>query len=90
MKDKIEKGVEYPFDYYDIISRIVKECIDNNKNKLSNLQKSAVNGSLLIPNDFQKIKISEETYARLWYNLHLIRNIPKFIELFWAHSHQYF
>lgn len=90
MKDKIKKGLEYPFDYYDIISRIVKECIYNNKNKLSNLQNSAVNGSLLIPNDFQKIKISEETYVRLWHNITLIRNNPKFIELFWAHSHQYF
>ncbi|QOR73727.1 hypothetical protein IMZ16_09475 [Cruoricaptor ignavus] len=90
MKDKIKKGLEYPFDYYDIISRIVRECTDNTKNKLSNLQNSAVNGSLLIPNDFQKIKISEKTYERLWYNVTLIRNNPKFIELFWAHSHQYF
>ena len=72
-----------------MISRIIDECVENNYKDLP-LRYSAINGELLIPNDFQNIKISEDTYNSLWYNVILMRNKSDFISKFWAHSNQYF
>ena len=49
-----------------------------------------LNGDFLVPNDFQNIKISEDTYNSLWYNITLIRNNTDYMSKFWSHSNQYF
>lgn len=73
-----------------MIRRIIDECVENNYKDLLPLRYSAINGVLLIPYDTQRIKISEDTYNNLWYNITLIRNNPDYISKFWAHSNQYF
>ncbi|MFJ1262998.1 hypothetical protein ACILDS_09935 [Capnocytophaga canis] len=85
-----DRGLEYPFDYYNTISEIVKECVETNNLKLLSIQHKAINGHLLIPNDFQQIKISDTTYGWLWYNVTLIRHNYNFVAEFWKNSSQYF
>lgn len=84
-----DKELNYDKEFYGLISRIIDECVENNYKDLP-LRYSAINGELLIPNDFQNIKISEDTYNNLWYNITLIRNNTDYISKFWAHSNQYF
>jgi len=84
-----DKELNYDKEFYGLISRIIDECVENNYKDLP-LRYSAINGELLIPNDFQNIKISEDTYNSLWYNVILMRNKSDFISKFWAHSNQYF
>ena len=83
------KELNYDKEFYGLISRIIDECVENNYKDLP-LRYHAINGELLIPNDFQHIKISENTYNNLWYNVILMRNNSDFISKFWAHSNQYF
>lgn len=90
LENKINNGIEYPFDYYDIVSKIIEDCVEKNYKHLSPLRHSAINGSFLIPNDFQQIKISETTYRWLWHNITLIRHNYKFVVEFWKNSSQYF
>ena len=82
--------LNYDKEFYGLISRIIDECVENNYKDLLPLRYSAINGVLLIPYDTQRIKISEDTYNNLWYNITLIRNNPDYISKFWAHSNQYF
>ena len=90
-KDKSNKeGVLYPFYYHEFIRELIKVFIEGSDDNFISLQHHITNGSFLIPNDFQHIKISEDTYNTLWYNITLIRNNTDFISKFWAHSNQYF
>lgn len=90
-KDKSNKeGVLYPFYYHEFIRELIKVFIEGSDDNFISLQHHITNGSFLIPNDFQYIKISEDTYNNLWYNITLIRNNTDFISKFWAHSNQYF
>ena len=90
-KDKSNKeGVLYPFYYHEFIRELIKVFIEGSDDNFISLQHHITNGSFLIPNDFQHIKISEDTYNTLWYNITLIRNNPDYISKFWAHSNQYF
>ena len=84
-----DKELNYDEEFYGLIRRIIDECVENNYKDLP-LRYHAINGELLIPNDFQHIKISENTYNNLWYNVILMRNKGDFISKFWAHSNQYF
>ena len=85
-----DKELNYDKEFYGLISRIIDECVENNYKDLLPLMYSAINGELLIPYDTQSIKISENTYKNLWYNITLIRNNTYYISKFWAHSNQYF
>ena len=91
-KDKSNKeGVPYSFYYYQqLVRELMKIFVVRNDDNFKSLQHHITNGSFLIPNDFQHIKISEDTYNTLWYNITLIRNNPDYISKFWAHSNQYF
>ena len=90
-KDKSNtEGVLYPFYYHEFIRELIKVFIEGSDDNFISLQHHITNGSFLIPNDFQYIKISEDTYNNLWYNITLIRNNTDFISKFWAHSNQYF
>lgn len=91
-KDKFNKeGVPYSFYYYQqLVRELMKIFVVRNDDNFKSLQHHITNGSFLIPNDFQHIKISEDTYNTLWYNITLIRNNPDYISKFWAHSNQYF
>ena len=90
-KDKSNtEGVLYPFYYHEFIRELIKVFIEGSDDNFISLQHHITNGSFLIPNDFQYIKISEDTYNNLWYNITLIRNNPDYISKFWAHSNQYF
>ena len=90
-KDKSNtEGVIYPFYYHEFIRELIKVFIEGSDDNFISLQHHITNGSFLIPNDFQYIKISEDTYNNLWYNITLIRNNPDYISKFWAHSNQYF
>ena len=84
------KELNYDEEFSGLIRRIIDECVENNYKDLLPLRYSAINGVLLIPYDTQSIKISEDTYNNLWYNITLIRNNPDYISKFWAHSNQYF
>lgn len=84
------KELNYDEEFSGLIRRIIDECVENNYKDLLPLRYSAINGVLLIPYDTQRIKISEDTYNNLWYNITLIRNNPDYISKFWAHSNQYF
>lgn len=85
-----DKELNYDKEFYGLIRRIIDECVENNYKDLLPLRYSAIKGELLIPYDTQSIKISEDTYNNLWYNITLIRNNTDFISKFWAHSNQYF
>ena len=85
-----EEGVLYPFYYHEFIRELIKVFIERSDDNFISLQHHITNGSFLIPNDFQCIKISEDTYKNLWYNITLIRNNTDYISKFWAHSNQYF
>ena len=90
-KDKSNtEGVLYPFYYHEFIRELIKVFIEGSDDNFISLQHHITNGSFLIPNDFQYIKVSEDTYNNLWYNITLIRNNTDFISKFWAHSNQYF
>ena len=91
-KDKSNKeGVPYSFYYYQqLVRELMKIFVVRNDDNFKSLQHHITNGSFLIPNDFQHIKISEDTYNTLWYNITLIRNNPDYISKFWVHSNQYF
>ncbi|WP_157909902.1 hypothetical protein [Capnocytophaga cynodegmi] len=82
--------VTYDDEFYNLVSSLVDECVERNHKHLLPLRHSAINGSLLIPNDFQQIKISKETYEWLWYNVTLIRHNYNFVAEFWKNSSQYF
>ena len=84
------KELNYDEEFSGLIRRIIDECVENNYKDLLPLRYSAINGVLLIPYDTQSIKISEDTYNNLWYNITLIRNNPDYISKFWVHSNQYF
>ncbi len=84
------KSVKYDMIFYELVTNLVDECVENDYKHLLPLRESAISGRLLIPNDFQKKTISKETYNRLWYNFTLIRNNVGFIRRFWANSHQYY
>ena len=84
------KELNYDEEFSGLIRCIIDECVENNYKDLLPLRYSAINGVLLIPYDTQRIKISEDTYNNLWYNITLIRNNPDYISKFWAHSNQYF
>ncbi|WP_018675945.1 hypothetical protein [Riemerella columbina] len=88
--DNNNEGVIYPFDLYTITTDLTKEFTKTEDNKLQIIGDYVFTGKLLLSNDFQRAKISEQTYSRLWYNITLIRNNPNFIGRFWANSHQYF
>ncbi|MDO4782591.1 MAG: hypothetical protein Q4A09_05150 [Capnocytophaga felis] len=85
-----ENTVTYDNEFYNLVSSLVDECVEKNHKHLLPLRHSAINGSLLIPNDFQQIKISKETYKWLWYNVTLIRHNYNFVAEFWKNSSQYF
>ena len=85
-----EKGILYPFYFYEFVRELIKVFIERNDDSFVSLKASIINGEFLIPNDFQHIKISEDTYNNLWYNITLIRNNTDYISKFWAHSNQYF
>ena len=85
-----DKELNYDKEFYGLIRRIIDECVENNYKDLLPLRYSAINGELLIPYDTQSIKISEDTYNNLWYNITLVRNNTDYISKFWAHSNQYF
>ena len=85
-----DKELNYDKEFYGLISRIIDECVENNYKDLLPLRYSAINGELLLPYDTQSIKISENTYKNLWYNITLIRNNTYYISKFWAYSNQYF
>ena len=85
-----DKELNYDKEFYGLIRRIIDECVENNYKDLLPLRYSAINGVLLIPYDTQRIKISEDTYNNLWYNITLVRNNTDYISKFWAHSNQYF
>ena len=85
-----DKELNYDKEFYGLIRRIIDECVENNYKDLLPLRYSAIKGELLIPYDTQSIKISEDTYNNLWYNITLIRNNTDFISKFWVHSNQYF
>ena len=90
-KDKSNKeGVLYPFYYHEFIRELIKVFIEGSDDNFISLQHHITNGSFLIPNDFQYIKISEDTYNNLWYNITLIRNNTDYMSKFWSHSNQYF
>ena len=91
-KDKSnKKEIPYPFYYYQqLVRELMKIFVERNDDNFKSLQHHITNGSFLIPNDFQHIKISEDTYNTLWYNITLIRNNPDYISKFWVHSNQYF
>ena len=90
-KDKSNtEGVLYPYYFYEFVREMIKVFVGRNDDNFKSLQHHITNGSFLIPNDFQHIKISEDTYNTLWYNITLIRNNPDYISKFWAHSNQYF
>ena len=90
-KDKSNtEGVLYPYYFYEFVREMIKVFVERNDDNFKSLQHHITNGSFLIPNDFQHIKISEDTYNTLWYNITLIRNNPDYISKFWAHSNQYF
>lgn len=90
--DKSNKEeIPYSFYYYQqLVRELMKIFVERNDDNFKSLQHHITNGSFLIPNDFQHIKISEDTYNTLWYNITLIRNNPDYISKFWAHSNQYF
>lgn len=85
-----DKELNYDKEFYGLIRRIIDECVENNYKDLLPLRYSAINGELLIPYDTQSIKISEDPYNNLWYNITLVRNNTDYISKFWAHSNQYF
>lgn len=85
-----EEGIRYPYYYHQLIRELIKIFVDRNDDNFISLQSRITNGDFLVPNDFQNIKISEDTYNNLWYNITLIRNNTDFISKFWAHSNQYF
>lgn len=85
-----DKELNYDKEFYGLIRCIIDECVENNYKDLLPLRYSAINGELLIPYDTQSIKISEDTYNNLWYNITLVRNNTDYISKFWAHSNQYF
>ena len=91
-KDKSnKKEIPYPFYYYQqLVRELMKIFVERNDDNFKSLQHHITNGSFLIPNDFQHIKISEDTYNTLWYNITLIRNNTDYISNFWSHSNQYF
>ena len=90
-KDKSNtEGILYPFYYHEFIRELIKVFIERSDDNFISFQNHIANGSFLIPNDFQYIKISEDTYNNLWYNITLIRNNTDYISKFWAHSNQYF
>lgn len=85
-----DNGIEYPYDFYDIINKLINIYIEKDKNKLVSLKDMVIRGEILIPIDYQYIKISETTYGWLWHYITLMSKKTEFIERFWAHSHQYF
>lgn len=85
-----EEGIGYPYYYHQLIRELIKIFVDRNDDNFISLQSRIINGDFLVPNDFQYIKISEDTYNTLWYNITLIRNNTDYISNFWSHSNQYF
>ena len=85
-----EEGIRYPYYYHQLIRELIKIFVDRNDDNFISLQSRITNGDFLVPNDFQNIKISEDTYNNLWYNITLIRNNTDYMSKFWSHSNQYF
>lgn len=85
-----EEGIRYPYYYHQLIRELIKIFVDRNDDNFISLQSRITNGDFLVPNDFQNIKISEDTYNSLWYNITLIRNNTDYMSKFWSHSNQYF
>ena len=85
-----EEVIRYPYYYHQLIRELIKIFVDRNDDNFISLQSRITNGDFLVPNDFQNIKISEDTYNSLWYNITLIRNNTDYMSKFWSHSNQYF
>lgn len=90
LKNKSEEAILYPERYYQLIKSIIETYIKKGSHKTSPLGYTIMRGELMLPDDFQNIKISETTYGWLWHYITLMSKNAEFIKSFWAHSHQYF
>lgn len=90
LKNKSEEAIVYPERYYQLIKSIIETYIKKGSHKTSPLGYTIMRGELMLPDDFQNIKISETTYGWLWHYITLMSKNAEFIKSFWAHSHQYF
>lgn len=90
LKNKSKEAIVYPEQYYQLIKSIVQTYIKKGEHKTSSLGYTIMRGELVLPDDFQNIKISETTYGWLWHYITLMSKNAEFIKSFWAHSHQYF
>ena len=80
----------YPVDLYFLVNKLNVELTNNENKKLPAIEHRAVSGVWLLGEDFESIKISEETYNWLWSNLYTICEKDKFVKMYWANVSQYF
>lgn len=84
------KPFVYPIDIYFLIDKLNVELSNSQNKKLRAIEHRAVSGIWLLGEDFEDIKISDETFKWLWHNLYTICDHERFIKMFWANSSQYF
>lgn len=83
------KSLVYPSDLYALVHKLNVQLANSNNLKLPAIEHRAVSGWWLLGEDFEEIKISEETYNWLWRNLYVICDNEKFIKMYWSNAHQY-
>jgi|26BtaG_2_1085354.scaffolds.fasta_scaffold00262_9 hypothetical protein len=86
--DKSEPLI-YPFDLYAMVHKLNVQLANSNNLKLPAIEHRAVSGWWLLGEDFEEIKISEETYNWLWRNIYVIFDNEKFVKMYWSNAHQY-
>lgn len=84
------KPLVYPVDLYVMVYKLNVQLTNSKNLKLLAIEDRAVSGSWLLGQDFEEIKISEETYNWLWRNLNVICENDKFVKRYWSNAHQYF
>lgn len=87
--------VEYPPYFYNFIRRIVRELVTTNTQysniELLNLESIAINGTLLIGEDYTGTTVSDKTYQNIWNNLLLVLKQERtdLIKSYWDFAFQY-
>lgn len=84
------KSLIYPFDLYAMVHKLNVQLANSKNFKLPAIEHRAVSGWWLLGEDFEEIKISEETYNWLWRNLYVICDNEKYVKMYWSNAFQYF
>ena len=84
------KPLVYPYDLYEMVSRLCSKLVHTDNRNLLALEHRAVSGWWFLGEDFEEIQISEETYSWMWRIMNTISEREKFVRMYWSTAHQYY